>query len=169
MSLVASYILMILAILAAIFALECKRLVVSVISLIVMNFFVWGVLLTYGALLIAWIQLIVYGGGFTALFIVVVALTEKQRDEASFDLTRTILAVVSVIVIVGLLIFAVTQFNFPVIVGDVSTPSEIFSLLWETRTTDVILQGILFFVASVAIGTLFLQHNRKKTKEEIKA
>jgi len=168
MSLAAIYILMILAIVAAIFALESKNLMVSVISLIAMNFFVWGVLLTYGALIIAWIQLIVYGGGFTALFIVVVALTEKQKDE-TFDLTRTILALVAVIVIVGLLIFAVTQSGITTIVGDVSEPSEIFTLLWEQRTTDVILQGILFFVASVAIGTLFLQHNRKKIKEETKA
>ena len=91
MSLVASYILMILAILAAIFTLESKRLIFSVLGLIAMNFFVWGVLLSYGELLIAWIQLIVYGGGFTAMFIVVVALTEKQRDETSFNLVRTIL------------------------------------------------------------------------------
>ena len=168
MSLTAIYILMILAIVAAIFALESKNLMVSVISLIVMNFFVWGVLLTYGALLIAWIQLIVYGGGFTALFIVVVALTEKQKDE-SFELWKTILAVVAVVVIVGLLIFAVTQSGITNIIGTVSEPSEIFTLLWRDRTTDVILQGVLFFVASVAIGTLFLQHNRKKTKEEIKA
>ena len=168
MSLVAIYIIMILAIVAAIFALESKNLMVSVISLIIMNFFVWVVLLIYGALIIAWIQLIVYGGGFTALFIVVVALTEKQKDE-SFDLLRTILALVSVLIIVGLLIFAVTQSGITNIVGDVSEPSEIFTLLWRDRTTDVILQGVLFFVTSVAIGTLFLQHNRKKTKEEIKA
>lgn len=169
MSLVASYILMILAILAAIFALECKRLIVSVLSLIVMNFFIWGVLLSYGALLIAWIQLIVYGGGFTAMFIVVVALTEKQRDETSFDLVRTILALVAVLVIVAGLIVAVTQAGILSITADVSSTSEIFTLLWEERTTDVILQGIIFFVASVAIGTLFLQHNRKKVKEEMKA
>lgn len=168
MSLVAIYIIMILAIVAAIFALESKNLMVSVISLIIMNFFVWVVLLIYGALIIAWIQLIVYGGGFTALFIVVVALTEKQKDE-SFDLLRTILALVSVLIIVGLLIFAVTQSGITNIVGSVSEPSEIFTLLWRDRTTDVILQGVLFFVTSVAIGTLFLQHNRKKTKEEIKA
>ncbi len=168
MSLVAIYILMILAIVAAIFALESKNLMVSVISLIAMNFFVWAVLLTYGALIIAWIQLIVYGGCFTALFIVVVALTEKQKDE-SFDLLRTILALVSVAVIVGLLIFVITQSGITNIVGDVSDPSEIFTILWRDRTTDVILQGVLFFVTSVAIGTLFLQHNRKKTKEEIKA
>ncbi len=168
MSLVAIYILMILAIVAAIVALESKNLMVSVISLIAMNFFVWAVLLTYGALIIAWIQLIVYGGGFTALFIVVVALTEKQKDE-SFDLLRTILALVSVAVIVGLLIFVITQSGITNIVGDVSDPSEIFTILWRDRTTDVILQGVLFFVTSVAIGTLFLQHNRKKTKEEIKA
>ncbi|MCK5304216.1 MAG: NADH-quinone oxidoreductase subunit J [Candidatus Heimdallarchaeota archaeon] len=168
MSLVAIYILMILAIVTAIFALESKSLIVSVISLIVMNFLVWVVLLTYGALIIAWIQLIVYGGGFTALFIVVVALTEKQRDE-TFELWKTILAVIAVVVIVGLLIFAVTQSGITNIVGDVSDPSEIFTILWRDRTTDVILQGVIFFVTSVAIGTLFLQHNRKKTKEEIKA
>jgi hypothetical protein len=67
------------------------------------------------------------------------------------------------------LIFAVTQSGITNIVGDVSDPSEIFTIGWRDRTTDVILQGVLFFVASVAIGTLFLQHNRKKTKEEIKA
>ena len=55
MSLVAVYILMILAIIAAIFALEWKNLIVSVISLIAMNFFIWAVLLIYQALLIAWI------------------------------------------------------------------------------------------------------------------
>lgn len=168
MSLVAVYILMILAIIAAIFALEWKNLIVSVISLIAMNFFIWAVLLIYQALLIAWIQLIVYGGGLTALFIVVVALTEKQKDE-SFDLIRSIIALVAVAIIVGLLIWAVVAYGDFTIIGDFSTPVEFFSELWENRTTDVILQGVIFFVTSVAIGTLFLQHNKKKAKEEIKA
>ena len=85
------YILMIAAIVAAIFALEYKNLMVSVISLIAMNLFIWGVLLIFDAILLAWVQLIVYGGGLTALFIVVVALTERQLDE-TFDWRRTVIA-----------------------------------------------------------------------------
>ena len=45
----------------------------------------------------------------------------------------------------------------------------IFSNMWEERTPDIILQGIIFFTTSVAIGVLFLQHKKKKVKEETKA
>ncbi len=78
--LVGVYILMILAIISAIFALEFKNFMLSVVGLILMNLFIWGTLLLFNAVLLAWIQLIVYGGGFTALFLVVVALTEKQEQ-----------------------------------------------------------------------------------------
>ena len=107
MSLVIIYIFMILAILAAIFALECRRLMFSIIGLIAMNLFLWVLLLTLNATFLAWIQLIVYGGGFTALFVVVVALTEKQRDE-SFDWKRSVIALVIVAILMGIAIWAVT-------------------------------------------------------------
>jgi len=104
------YILMIAAIVAAIFALEYKNLMVSVISLIAMNLFIWGVLLIFDAILLAWVQLIVYGGGLTALFIVVVALTERQLDE-TFDWRRTVIALSSIAIIVGVLIWAVISYD----------------------------------------------------------
>lgn len=163
--LIGVYILMILAILAAIVALEYKSLIVSVLALIAMNLGVWGTLLLFDAVLIAWIQLIVYGGGLTALFIVVVALTEEQKDE-TFDWKRTIVALVVVAIIVALLIVAVSLSGAPTINGEVTNT---FALLWEERTTDVLLQAILFFVTSIAIGALFLQHKKKQVQEEIKA
>ena len=165
MSLVGVYILMILGVLAAIFALECKRLIFSVIGLIVMNLGIWGTLLIYDAVLIAWIQLIVYGGGLTALFIVVVALTENQKDEA-FDWKRSIVALVAVAVVVALLIVAVVLTGNFTISG---IPASSLATLWTERTTDVLLQAILFFVTSIAIGALFLQHKMKQVKEETKA
>jgi NADH-quinone oxidoreductase subunit J len=161
-------ILMVLAILAAIIALEYKNLMISIISLIVLNFCIWIVFLLFNALLLAWIQLIVYGGGLTALFVVVVALTEKQTDE-TFDWKRTVIAAVSVAVIVGVLIWAIVAYGDVIITGVIGTPLEIVSKLWGTRTTDVILQGIIFFTTSIAIGTMFLQHTKKKHKEETKA
>jgi len=160
------YILMIAAIVAAIFALEYKNLMVSVISLIAMNLFIWGVLLIFDAILLAWVQLIVYGGGLTALFIVVVALTERQLDE-TFDWRRTVIALSAIAIIVGVLIWAVIAYD---ITSITATWSEgIFSNMWEERTPDIILQGIIFFTTSVAIGVLFLQHKKKKVKEETKA
>lgn len=160
------YILMIAAIIAAIFALEYKNLMVSVISLIAMNLFIWGVLLIFDAILLAWVQLIVYGGGLTALFIVVVALTERQLDE-TFDWRRTVIALSTIAIIVGVLIWAVIAYD---ITSITATWSEgIFSNMWEERTPDIILQGIIFFTTSVAIGVLFLQHKKKKVKEETKA
>ncbi|MFW9851427.1 MAG: NADH-quinone oxidoreductase subunit J [Candidatus Thorarchaeota archaeon] len=160
------YILMIAAIVAAIFALEYKNLMVSVISLIAMNLFVWGVLLIFDAILLAWVQLIVYGGGLTALFIVVVALTERQLDE-TFDWRRTVIALSVIAIIVGVLIWAIIAYD---ITSITATWSEgIFSNMWEERTPDIILQGIIFFTTSIAIGVLFLQHKKKKVKEETKA
>ena len=162
------YILMIAAIVAAIFALEYKNLMVSVISLIAMNLFIWGMLLIFDAILLAWIQLIVYGGGLTALFIVVVALTEKQTDD-TFDWRRTTIALAAVGIIVGLLIWAIIAYDITSITATMTNLSDILNNMWEERTPDIILQGIIFFTTSVAIGVLFLQHKKKKVKEETKA
>lgn len=162
------FILMILAILASIIALEYKNLMVSIISLIIVNLCIWIVFLLFNAILLAWIQLIVYGGGLTALFVVVVSLTEKQTDE-TFDWKRTVIAAVIVAVIVAVLIWAIMAYGDVIITGVVGEPVEVVSKLWGPRTTDVILQGIIFFTASVAIGTMFLQHKRKKHKEDVKA
>jgi len=161
-------ILMILAILASIIALEYKNLMVSIINLFVVNLCIWIIFLLFNAILIAWIQLIVYGGGLTALFVVVVSLTEKQTDE-TFDWKRTVIAAVIIAAIVAVLIWAIMAYGDVIITGVVGEPVEIVSNLWGPRTTDVILQGIIFFTASVAIGTMFLQHKKKKQKEDVKA
>ncbi|MHA1622588.1 MAG: NADH-quinone oxidoreductase subunit J family protein [Candidatus Heimdallarchaeaceae archaeon] len=164
--LVGVYILMILAIISAIFALEFKNFMLSVVGLILMNLFIWGTLLLFNAVLLAWIQLIVYGGGFTALFLVVVALTEKQVDE-DFDWKRTVFGLVAVVIIVTLLIVAVSLTGDITITPD--TSSNFLEVLWKDRATDIILQAILYFTTSVAIGVLFLQHRKKRIKEEVKA
>ncbi|MHA1952812.1 MAG: NADH-quinone oxidoreductase subunit J [Candidatus Heimdallarchaeaceae archaeon] len=168
MSLAVIYVFMILAILAAIFAIECRRLMFSVIGLIAMNLFVWIMLLTLNALLLAWIQLIVYGGGFTALFVVVVALTEKQRDEA-FDWKRSIIALAIIAVIMALSIWAVVSSEGLYSSVGISTITESLEALWSERTMDLILQAVVFFATSIAIGTLFISHKKKKLKEEVEA
>jgi len=155
-----------LAILAAIFAIESKNLMMAVISLIMMNLAIWIILLLFEATLLAWIQLIVYGGGLTALFVVVVSLTENQKDE-TFDWTRTTIALAVVAIIVSLLIWAVADYGNIPIVGE--PPSTQFpASIWENRVTDIILQAVLFLATSIAIGVLFLQH-KKKHKEVTKS
>ena len=166
MSLVVIYIFMILAILAALFALECRRLMFSIIGLIAMNLFLWVLLLSLNAVFLAWIQLIVYGGGFTALFVVVVALTEKQRDE-SFDWKRSVIALVIVGALMGVSIWAVTASGLSVTIGT-STIGDSLRALWNERLTDLILQAVVFFATTVGVGSLFL-HHKKKNKEEAKA
>ena len=151
-------IVMVLAILAAVFAIESKNLMIAVISLIVMNFAIWIILLMFEATLLAWIQLIVYGGGFTALFVVVVSLTENQKDE-TFDWKRTAIALAVVAIIVSLLIWVVASYGDITIVGDPLT--QFPDSIWENRVTDIILQAVLFLATSIAIGVLFLQHKRK--------
>jgi len=158
-------IVMALAILAAVFAVESKNLMIAVISLIVMNFAIWIILLMFGATLLAWIQLIVYGGGLTALFVVVVSLTENQKDE-TFDWMRTTIALAVVAIIVSLLIWVVASNGDINIVGDPST--QFPASIWENRVTDIILQAVLFLATSIAIGVLFLQH-KKKHKEVTKS
>lgn len=158
-------IVMALAILAAVFAIESKNLMIAVISLIVMNFAIWIILLIFEATLLAWIQLIVYGGGLTALFVVVVSLTENQKDE-TFDWTRTTIALAVVAIIVSLLIWAVVDHGKLDIIGDPST--QFPASIWENRVTDIILQAVLFLATSIAIGVLFLQH-KKKHKEVTKS
>ena len=158
-------IVMALAILAAVFAIESKNLMIAVISLIVMNFAIWIILLIFEATLLAWIQLIVYGGGLTALFVVVVSLTENQKDE-TFDWTRTTIALAVVAIIVSLLIWVVVDYGNIPIVGDPST--QFPASIWENRVTDIILQAVLFLATSIAIGVLFLQH-KKKHKEVTKS
>jgi len=169
MSLAVIYVFMVLAILAAIFAIECRRLIFSVVGLIAMNLFVWIILLTIKALLLAWIQLIVYGGGFTALFVVVVALTENQRDE-SFDWKRSVIALVIIAVIMALSIWAVVSseglYDVPTGVSSIAISLE---LLWSERIMDLVLQAVVFFATSIAIGTLFLSHKKNKVKEEVEA
>ena len=166
MSLVSIYIFMILAILAAIFALECRRLMFSIIGLIAMNLFLWVLLLALNAMFLAWIQLIVYGGGFTALFVVVVALTEKQRDE-SFDWKRSVIALVIVAILMGIAIWAVIASDLSITPG-ISTTGDSLRALWTERLTDLILQAVVFFATSIGIGSLFI-HHKKKHKEETKA
>ncbi|MBA7501001.1 hypothetical protein ES705_25757 [subsurface metagenome] len=151
-------IVMALAILAAVFAVESKNLMIAVISLIVMNFAIWIILLMFGATLLAWIQLIVYGGGLTALFVVVVSLTENQKDE-TFDWTRTTIALAVVAIIVSLLIWVVASYGD--IILDVKDSLEFPESIWRNRVTDIILQAVLFLATSIAIGVLFLQHKRK--------
>lgn len=153
-----------LAIIAAIFAIESKNLMMAVISLIVMNLAIWIILLMFEATLLAWIQLIVYGGGLTALFVVVVSLTENQKDE-TFDWTRTTIALAVVAIIVALLIWVVASNGDITIVG---VPSQFPASIWENRVTDIILQAVLFLATSIAIGVLFLQH-KKKHKEVTKS
>jgi len=147
-----------LAILAAIFAIESKNLMIAVISLIVMNFAIWIILLMFEATLLAWIQLIVYGGGLTALFVVVVSLTENQKDE-TFDWARTTIALAVVAIIVSLLIWVVASYGDIII--DVKDSLEFPESIWRNRVTDIILQAVLFLATSIAIGVLFLQHKRK--------
>ena len=166
MSLVSIYIFMILTILAAIFALECRRLMFSIIGLIAMNLFLWVLLLTLNAMFLAWIQLIVYGGGFTALFVVVVALTEKQRDE-SFDWKRSVIALIIVAILMGIAIWAVVTSGLSITHGT-STTGDSLRALWTERLTDLILQAVVFFATSIGIGSLFI-HHKKKHKEETKA
>ncbi|MCK4844321.1 MAG: NADH-quinone oxidoreductase subunit J [Candidatus Heimdallarchaeota archaeon] len=159
-------IVMVLAILAAVFAIESKNLMIAVISLIVMNFAIWIILLIFEATLLAWIQLIVYGGGLTALFVVVVSLTENQKDE-TFDWKRTTIALAVVAIIVALLIWVVASHNDGNITI-VGVPSQFPASIWENRVTDIILQAVLFLATSIAIGVLFLQH-KKKHKEVTKS
>ena len=166
MSLVVTYIFMILAILTAIFALESRRLMLSILGLIAMNLFLWILLLSLNAVFIAWIQLIVFGGGFTALFVVVVALTEKQRDE-SFDWKRSVIALVTIAILVGLAIWAVTISGLDISFGT-STTGESLSALWTERLTDLILQAVVFFATTIGVGSLFIQY-KKKHKEEAKS
>ena len=168
MSLAVIYVFMILGILAAIFAIECRRLMFSVIGLIAMNLFVWIILLTLNAILLAWIQLIVYGGGFTALFIVVVALTEKQRDE-EFDWKRSLIALAIIVVIMAFSIWAVVSSEGIYTPGGTSTITDSLIALWSDRTMDLILQAVVFFATSIAIGTLFISHKKKKLKEEVES
>jgi NADH:ubiquinone oxidoreductase subunit 6 (subunit J) len=169
MSLAVIYIFMILGILAAIFAIECRRLMFSIIGLIVMNACIWILFLALDVVLLAWIQLIVYGGGFTALFVVVVALTEKQRDE-QFDWIRSVIALVIIAVIMAFAIWAVIDsaslFGTDGLTFELVDNIEAF---WSERVMDIILQGVVFFATSLAIGTLFISHKKKKEKEEIKA
>ena len=168
MSLAVIYVFMILGILAAIFAIECRRLIFSVIGLIVMNLFIWILLLTLNAILLAWIQLIVYGGGFTALFIVVVALTEKQRDE-EFDLKRSLIALAIIAVIVAFSIWAVVSSEGIYTPSGTNTITDSLAYLWSERTMDLILQAVVFFATSIAIGTLFISQKKKKLKEEVES
>lgn len=167
MSLAIIYIFMILAILAAVFAIECRRLMFSIIGLIAMNAFIWVMLLSLNAILLAWIQLVVYGGGFTALFVVVVALTEKQRDE-SFDWKRSVIALSIIAVIMGFSIWAVVSSTGYAPLGTF-TVVESIEKLWSERIMDIILQGVVFFATSIAIGALFISHKKKNVKKEVEA
>jgi len=157
------YILMIAAIMTAIFAIEYKHLMISIVCLVVMNLTIWGVLLLFEATLLAWIQVIVYGGGLTSLFITAVALTEKHIDD-TFSWKRTVIAFVAIAIIVGILIWAIIQYDITSITGTITG----FGDLWDERATDVILQGIIFFVTTVGIGALFFHQKKKKLKEETK-
>jgi NADH:ubiquinone oxidoreductase subunit 6 (subunit J) len=168
MSLAVIYVFMILGILAAIFAIECRRLMFSVIGLIAMNLFVWIILLTLNAILLAWIQLIVYGGGFTALFVVVVALTEKQRDE-EFEWKRSLIALAIIVIIAGFSIWAVVSSEGIYTPAGTSTITTSLTALWTERIMDLILQAVVFFATSIAIGTLFMSHKKKKLKEEVES
>jgi len=168
MSLAIIYLFMILAILAAIFSIESKRFMFSIIGLIAMNLFIWILLLFLNATLLAWIQLVVYGGGFTALFVVVVALTERQRDE-SFDWKRSVIALAIIAIIMGFAIWAIvkTQGYFP---SGTFTMEESIAALWNERAMDLILQAVVFFATSIGIGALFISHDKKKKlKEEVEA
>jgi len=159
-----------LAIIAAILALESKNLMMSVMSLIAMNVFVWGIFLFFHADLVAWIQLIVYGGGLTALFLVVVVLTEKQTDEI-FDWKKTIFAALFAGLIVGVLVGVFITLDETILTfnGTVSTTSDIINGLWINRPTDLIIQALLFFATAIAIGALFTKQKEKGDTEEIKS
>ena len=169
MSVVWIVILMSLAIISAIFALEVKNLMLSTIGLILMNVFVWIIFLIFNADFLAWIQLIVYGGGLTALFLVVVTLTENQIDE-TFDWVRTVVAVVVVGVIIGILIGIFAIYGDSILFVNVP-PSESGNIydIWTKRPTGLIIQASLFFTTAMAIGAMFLQQKKKETKEEIQA
>ncbi|MHA1866954.1 MAG: NADH-quinone oxidoreductase subunit J family protein [Candidatus Heimdallarchaeaceae archaeon] len=163
-------IFMSLAIISAIVALETKHLMISIISLIFMNIFVWAVFMFFHADLLAWIQLIVYGGGLTALFLVVVVLTEKQTDEM-FDWKKTTFAALFSGLTVGILIgvflaFDETKLTFT---GSVTSPAGAMSEMWVNRPTDLIIQALLFFATAVAIGALFVKNKTDSRKEEIKS
>ncbi len=157
------YVLMIIAIIAAIFAIEYKNLMLSVVSLVVMNLAIWGVLLLFEVTLFAWIQVIVFGGGLTSLFITVVALTERHKDE-TFSWKRTVIAFVAVAIIVGIFIWVIIQYDITSITGTIIG----FGDLWDERATDIILQGIIFFATTVGIGVLFFHQKKKKLKEKTK-
>ncbi|MCG3221003.1 MAG: hypothetical protein H7641_06445, partial [Candidatus Heimdallarchaeota archaeon] len=50
-----------------------------------------------------------------------------------------------------------------------STIADSLVSLWSERTIDLILQAVVFFATSIAIGTLFISHKKKKLKEEVEA
>ncbi len=162
------YILLIAAIMAAIFAIEYKNLMISIVSLVVMNLVIWGVFLFLGATLLAWIQVIVYGGGLTSLFVTVVSLTEKHKDE-TFSLKRSIIALAIIAAIMALSIWAVVSSEGLYTPSGISSITESLELLWSERIMDLILQAVVFFATSIAIGTLFIRHKKKKPKEEVEA
>ncbi|MCG3215890.1 MAG: hypothetical protein H7642_04215 [Candidatus Heimdallarchaeota archaeon] len=113
--------------------------------------------------LFAWIQVIVFGGGLTSLFITVVALTERHKDE-TFSWKRTVIAFVAVAIIVGIFIWVIIQYDITSITGTIIG----FGDLWDERATDIILQGIIFFATTVGIGVLFFHQKKKKLKEKTK-
>ncbi|MHA1686415.1 MAG: NADH-quinone oxidoreductase subunit J [Candidatus Heimdallarchaeaceae archaeon] len=165
-------VIMSLALLSALLALELKNLFLSVLNLILMNLFVWGVFLIFKATLVAWLQLIIYGGGLTALFLVVVSLTEKQVDE-QLDWKRSIVGASITIPLIGVATWLVSYF-------DIDTTnfanlndhfiSNYLTTMWSSRLTDVLLQVLVFFATAIAITVLFLEHKKsKKTKEEIES
>ncbi len=154
-------ILMTLAVISAILALESKNFMLSIISILSTNVYVWGVFMLFNAHLVAWLQLIIYGGGLTALFLVVIILTESQKDE-SFDLKRTI---IGGIIALGFTIFAiiiVTSISINTTAFGSFTNAQLVTELWKNRSTDIILQALLFFATSVAISVLFLQYKKKE-------
>ena len=165
-------VIMSLALLSALLSLELRNMFLSVLSLILMNLFIWGVFLIFKASLVAWLQLIIYGGGLTALFLVVVSLTEKQIDE-QLDWKRSLVGASITIPLIGVASWFISYFNIDtksfVELND-NFISNYLSTMWSSRLTDVLLQVLVFLATAIAITVLFLEHKKsRKTKEEIES
>lgn len=166
MVLISVIVLMSLAILCGLTAIELKNILLSIVSLILMNLFIWITFLVMQAGFIAWFQVICYGGGLAALFLVVVTLTENQSDE-SFDWKRTVMGG-SVASIFTLILVFFLSYVEPFVFDsantiDIGENSDIITnYMWTIRSTDLLLQALLFFATTLAISALFFQHKQKK-------
>ncbi len=165
------YILAGIVLIAAFLTVSTTKIYRSVLYLLFVLLGIAGIYFLMDYDFMGAVQLSVYAGGVMVLFVYVVLLTEKIGEPVrKIAFFRRVIAAVTALSLMGLALYAIWNFDFPV--GSQKTPTTVNKVgeaLLSYGDNGFILpfEVISILLLSVMVGAIVIAKSKKAKKEEL--